>query len=76
MKQHHQSKMSKIKIKFGDIEYFELLSFRDSLKGWRLSKIGLDNLQPLKQEVDDWIKEINDEETIERNKIKDNDDKR
>lgn len=45
-------------IKSGSIEYFELLTFRDSLKSWRLNKLDLNYLDKLKMEVDLKIEEI------------------
>lgn len=50
-------------IKFGDLEYFELLSLQDYLKSWRLSKLDLQYWDKLKMEVDMKIKAINHEHT-------------
>ena len=45
-------------IKFGSIEYFELLTFRDKLKSFRLNKLDLNYLDKLRMEVDLKIEEI------------------
>lgn len=45
-------------IKSGSIEYFELLTFRDKLKSFRLNKLDLNYLDKLRMEVDLKIEEI------------------
>ncbi|MES2829657.1 MAG: hypothetical protein V4687_15960 [Bacteroidota bacterium] len=37
-------------IKFGSIDYFELLSLRDKLQSRHFDKLGLDNLDKLRNE--------------------------
>jgi len=46
-------------IQFGSIEYFELLSFEDKLKGYRLDNLGLNHLDLLRVEVARKIGAIN-----------------
>jgi hypothetical protein len=46
-------------IKFGDIEYFELLTLRDALRGYRYQQLGLENLNKLAAEIDVLIEVIN-----------------
>lgn len=59
-------------IEFGSIEYFELLSFEDRLKGYRLDNLDLQYLDLLRAEVARKIGAINlhEKERIEREKIK------
>lgn len=45
-------------IKFGSIDYFELVAFRDRLKSWSLNKLDLNYLDKLRMEVDLKIEEI------------------
>ena len=45
-------------IEFGSIEYFELLSFQDSLKGYRLDKLELIYLDKLRAEVERKVEAI------------------
>ena len=49
-------------IKFGSIEYFELLSFRDKLKSRHLDKLDLLSLDRIRNEVAIKIHEINEAE--------------
>lgn len=48
-------------IKFGDIEYFEILSLQDELKYWKYDKFNLSYLDKLRMEIDLKIKAINQE---------------
>jgi len=45
-------------IKTGDIEYFELLELQDYLKAHRLDKLGLENIDRLRSEIEIKIEEI------------------
>ncbi len=47
-------------IKYGSIEYFELLSFNDKLKSRHLDKLDLQNLDRLRFEVQIKIEAINE----------------
>ncbi len=49
-------------IKYGSIEYFELLSFNDKLKSRHLDKLDLLNLDKLRYEVQIKIEAINEKE--------------
>jgi hypothetical protein len=53
-------------IKFGDIEYFELLTLRDRLKYWKYDKFDLEYLDKLKAEIDRKIESIH----LEHNTLK------
>ena len=53
-------------IQFGSIEYFELLSFHDKLKSYRLDKLDLLNLDRLRTEVAMKIEAINEVEKERR----------
>lgn len=57
-------------IKFGSIEYFELLSFSDKLKNKRLDKLDLLSLDRLRTEVSYKIEAINQLENERLLKIK------
>jgi hypothetical protein len=46
-------------IKYGDIEYFELLTLQDNLRNHRYDKFGLDHLDKLRIEVARRIGAIN-----------------
>lgn len=48
-----------MKIEFGSIEYFELLSFQDRLKGFGLNKLDLQYLDKLRMEVELKVQAIN-----------------
>jgi len=48
-----------MKIEFGSVEYFELLSFQDRLKGYRLDNLDLHHLDLLRVEVARKIGAIN-----------------
>ena len=45
-------------IKTGDLEYFELLELQDYLKAHRLDKLGLENIDRLRSEIEIKIEEI------------------
>lgn len=45
-----------MKIKFGSVEYFELLSLQDKLRGWRYDKLDLEYLDKLRHEVNIRVK--------------------
>jgi len=45
-------------IKFGDIAYFVLLDLQSKLKFRDYSKLGLDNLDVLRKEIDDKVEQI------------------
>ncbi len=45
-------------IKFGDIAYFTLLDLQDKLRYRDYGKLGLDNLDSLRKEIDDKVKQI------------------
>jgi hypothetical protein len=47
-----------IMIKYGSVEYFELLDLRDRLKAWKYDKLGLQNLDRLRNEVSIKIEAI------------------
>jgi len=51
-----------MRIEFGSIEYFELLSFADKLKLIRLDRLGLTYLDALRTEISIKIEAINKEE--------------
>lgn len=60
-------------IKYGDIEYFELLSLQDKLKNRRLDLLGLLSLDRLRTEIAykvEAIKEIEKERINNRQKQK------
>lgn len=57
-------------IKFGSIEYFELLSFRDKLKSRHLDKLDLLSLDRLRNEVAVKIKVINQIEKTRLDNLK------
>lgn len=59
-------------IQYGSIEYFELLSFNDKLKGYRLDKLDLLCLDSLRNEVALKIEAINE---IEKKRRSNADDK-
>lgn len=45
-----------MKIKFGSVEYFELLSLQDKLRGWRYDKLNLEYLVKLRDEVNTRVR--------------------
>lgn len=45
-------------IKFGDISYFVLLDLQSKLKFRDYGKLGLDNLDVLRKEIDDKVEQI------------------
>lgn len=51
-------------IKYGSIEYFTLLGLRDELNYTSLNKLGLQNLDKLKFEIDVKIAAINESAKI------------
>lgn len=57
-------------IKFGDIEYFELLSVQDYLKGRVLDRLGLVNVDRLRIEVDMKIAAIHLVDKERRDKLR------
>jgi hypothetical protein len=59
-------------IKFGDVEYFELLSLQDSLKYWKYDKFDLQYLDKLKLEIEMKIKAINYEHTEKIRRVANN----
>jgi len=62
-------------IKFGSIEYFELLSFQDKLKNRNLDKLDLLTLERLRSEVAMKIEVINYDENNRRMKNSNNEQK-
>lgn len=57
-------------IKFGSIEYFELLSLRDKLKSRHLDKLDLLSLDRLRNELSIKIEAINEVENERLNNLK------
>ena len=55
-------------IKYGDVEYFELLELRDRLKYFRYDRLDLLSLDRLRSELDIKIQAIHEAGKIERNK--------
>lgn len=53
-------------IKYGTVEYFELLNLQDKLKAWKWDKLDLLNLDKLRIEVDMKVKAINQVHNDER----------
>ena len=62
-------------MKFGSIEYFELLSFQDKLKNRNLDKLDLITLDRLRTEVAIKVEAINLEENNRRMKNLNNEQK-
>lgn len=55
-------------IKFGDVEYFELLELRDRLKYFRYDRLDLISLDRLRSELEIKIEAIHAADKLERNK--------
>lgn len=56
-------------IKFGDIEYFELLRLQDELKFLRYDRLGLSNLDKLRYEISVKIAAIHEIENERRQNV-------
>jgi hypothetical protein len=59
-----------MEIKYGSIEYFMMLDFRDRLTYRNLDKLDLEYLDRLRGEIDSKIAVINYRETERINKVK------
>jgi len=53
-------------IKFGDVEYFELLELRDRLKYFRYDRLDLSGLDRLRSELEFKIEAIHEADKLER----------
>jgi len=60
-----------MEIKYGSIEYFMMLDFRDRLRYRNLDKLDLEYLDRLRGEIDSKIAVINYRETERIKKVKD-----
>jgi predicted nucleotidyltransferase len=59
-------------IKFGDIEYFELLGLRDKLKNFNYDRLDLVSLDKLRNEIEIKIRQIDYTENEKRKNQKTN----